>query len=202
MPDAHDSSFGKAKRAKGIRSLCANPCWGTPSSGINLKVCNECKVNCLMKNLEDAARKSVRMYNEALEEAWCDEEAKAMVDGDNTIEFDTWEPDPKLLVYPPLLNKVIMIVEEYSSDCLVSPDMHEDEKYIDEDDLVDRMHEFLAMQQPLDPTELELLFKSEGGPIHPGYAAINTTPPVGMKIKYKNLKQHERLAGHNAHFGD
>ena len=63
-----------------------------------------------------------------------------MVDGDNTIEFDTWEPDPKLLVYPPLLDKVITIIEEYSSDCLISPDMHEDEKYIDGDDLVDRMH--------------------------------------------------------------
>ena len=100
----------------------------------------QCKVNCLIQNLENAARESVRMYNEALEEAWWDEEAKAMVDGDNTIEFDTWEPDPKLLVYPPLLDKVITIIEEYSSDCLISPDMHEDEKYIDGDDLVDRMH--------------------------------------------------------------
>ena len=37
--------------------------------------------------------------------------------------------------------------------------------------------------------------------MHPGYAAIRTTPPVGMKMKYKNLKQHERSTRHNADFG-
>ena len=79
--------------------------------------------------------------------------------------------------------------------------MHEDEKYIDGDDLVDRMHEFLSMHQPLNPAELEELFKSEGGFMHPGYAAIPTAPPKGMKMKYKNLKMHERSAKHDAKFG-
>ena len=32
-------------------------------------------------------------------------------------------------------------------------------------------------------------------------SVIPTTPPKGMKMKYKNLKMHERAAKHDAKFG-
>ena len=182
MPDAHDASFAKEKRVKGIRSFSVNPCWGTSLSKSNMKVCNQCKMLCLLKNLEDAARAGAKLYNESIEVMKWVEEGRPWP--------TNWRP-----MYPPILDKVCAVIELYDSD--FDPDNYCqcDGKRIDEDEMILAMRDCLAAAQPFDPDKFASLFSRTPS------GAIPTSAPKGMRMKYKNIKMHERSAMHYSKFG-
>ena len=184
--DAHNASFGKAKRVKGIRSLAASPCWGAPLSKTNMTVCYQCKMVCLLKNLEDAARTGVKLYNDSLERAWT-EEGRSW-----PIAWCGSDPRP---MFPPILDKVFAVLEQYDLDC--DPDNYpqSDGMRIDEDQMIHAMLDSLKAAQPFDPDRFASLFERTPS------GAIPTSAPKGMRMKYKNIKMHERRAKHDSKLG-
>ena len=183
MPDAHDASFGKTKRTLGIRRLSKNPCWGAPLTASKKMTCDQCRIDCYMKNLENAARKSVQLYNLLIDAAWED-----IIKKDNTITWNDWEPE---IIQPCLLlEKVIYVVDEIAGgdfdpirDC-----EHADGHYLNEDAVVDDIMETLGEYELINPNDLGALFKANTPEPHmPG---ISTSAPLGMKMKYANIKKH------------
>lgn len=196
MPDAHDASFGKTKRILGIRRLSKNPSWGAPLTFSKKTTCDQCRIDCYMKNLENAARKSVQLYNLLIDAAW--EDINNTWE-DNTITWDEWQPE---IMQPRLLEKVIYVVDEIAGgdfdpirDC-----EHADGHYLNEDAVVDDIMETLGEYELINPNDLGALFKANTPEPHmPG---ISTSAPFGMKMKYANIKQHAKAKGHAINFED